>query len=76
MKTTTKREESQLTRIKNHLAKGYGISPLYALNKFGCSRLAARIFDLRSQGISIKTQMLQYDNKTFARYLLQIPAPQ
>lgn len=76
MKTTTKREESQLTRIKNHLAKGYGISPLYALNKFGCSQLADKISELRSQGMMIKTEMVEYDNKTFARYLLQIPAPQ
>lgn len=67
MKTT----ESQLSRIKNHLLKGYGISPLFALNRFGCFRLAARISDLKNDhGMNIKTEMIEYDDKRFARYTL------
>lgn len=65
-----KNTESQLSRIKEHLLKGCGISPLFALNKFGCFRLAARISDLRDEGMTIKTEMVEYDSKRFARYTL------
>ena len=65
-----KNTESQLSRIKEHLLNGCGISPLFALNRFGCFRLAARISDLRDEGMTIKTEMVEYDNKRFARYTL------
>ena len=65
-----KNTESQLSRIKKHLLKGYGISPMYALNRFGCFRLAARISDLRDEGMIIKAEMVEYDDKKFARYTL------
>ncbi len=65
-----KNTESQLSRIKEHLLKGCGISPLFALNKFGCFRLASRIKDLRNEGMNIKTEMVEYDEKRFARYIL------
>ena len=65
-----KNTESQLSRIKDHLLKGCGISPMYALHKFGCFRLAARISDLRDEGMIIETEMVEYDQKRFARYTL------
>jgi len=65
-----KNTESQLSRIKEHLLKGCGISPLYALHKFGCFRLAPRILDLKNEGMVIETEMVQYDGKRFARYTL------
>jgi len=65
-----KNTESQLSRIKDHLLKGYGISPLFALNRFGCFRLAPRILDLKNEGMVIETEMVQYDGKRFARYTL------
>jgi len=67
--TTMKNTESQLSRVKEHLLKGYGISPLFALNRFGCFRLAARISDFkRDHGMIIETEMVEYNNKRFARY--------
>ena len=49
-----------------------GISPLEAIDKFGCLRLSGRIHDLRSEGWNIYTDM--EDNKTndgrHARYYL------
>jgi len=65
-----KNTESQLSRIKEHLLKGHGISPLFALNRFGCFRLAPRILDLRNEGMIIDTEMIKYDGKRFARYTL------
>ncbi len=34
-----------------------------ALNKFGCFRLAARIADLRNDGMNIKTTIVKLKNK-------------
>lgn len=35
-----------------------GITPIQALNKFGCMRLASRISDLRKMGYSISREMI------------------
>ena len=52
-----------------------GITPLQALNKFGCFRLSGRIFDLREQGYKIITNMVEIttsdgDTKSVAQYRL------
>lgn len=47
-----------------------GISPLEALNKFGCFRLADVIFKLRRDGYNIKTVDEHKNGKTYARYFL------
>ena len=36
-----------------------GITPLQALQKFGCLRLSGRIYDLRDQGYDILTNMVE-----------------
>lgn len=60
--------KSQNEQILQHLKRGRKITPLDALNKFGCLRLAARISDLRGQGHVISTENLTKDGKTFASY--------
>ena len=50
--------------------KGKRITPIDALNKFGCFRLAARIADLRKSGHNIWTDSMTKDGKTFASYSL------
>lgn len=62
--------KSQNTKILNYLSKGKVLTPLQALNKFGCFRLAARIADLRKQGHTIFTESVKLNNKTFAGYRL------
>jgi hypothetical protein len=62
--------KSQNTKILNYLSKGKVLTPLQALNKFGCFRLAARIADLRKQGHTIFTDSVKLNNKTFAGYRL------
>jgi hypothetical protein len=55
--------------ILDHLkAKGH-ITPLEALDQYGCFRLASRIHDLRSVA-HIQTEMVSENGKTFARYSL------
>ena len=46
------------------------ITPLDALKKFGCLRLAARINDLRDAGHFVKTDIVSKNGKKFARYSL------
>ena len=61
---------TQNQQIKSYLEKGKSITPIQALNKFGCFRLAARISDLRNHGLNIATKIVTKDGKTFASYRL------
>ena len=61
---------SQNKQIINYLQKGKSITPIDALNKFGCFRLSARILDLRKRGYPIITQTITKQGKTFASYSL------
>jgi len=47
--------KSQNAQIRQHLESGQTISPILARHLFGCDRLAARIYDLRNQGLEIMT---------------------
>jgi len=62
--------KSQNQKILSYLKSGKDLSPITALNKFGCFRLAARISDLRNQGHTIWTNYITKGNKTFATYKL------
>lgn len=48
------RIDSQIYKILNHLKENGNITPIEALNDYGCFRLAARISDLESLGYHIK----------------------
>mgnify|MGYP006285592291 FL=1 len=61
---------TQTQNILNYLKSGKRLTPLEALKKFGCLRLAARIADLRGQGHTIWTDYITVKNKTFAAYKL------
>ena len=39
-----------MTAIKNHLKKHKKITSMEAFERYGCTRLSAKIFDLRKQG--------------------------
>lgn len=60
---------SQKDRILSYL-KRRPITPIQALEKFGCFRLAARIEELRSEGYQIKTERVERGDKRYARYRL------
>lgn len=59
---------SQVASVIAHLQKGKTITPLEALDKFGCFRLAAVIHDIRSMGFVVETEMVERNDKRFARY--------
>jgi hypothetical protein len=46
---------SQLTEIRKYLLKYRKITSMEAIQLFGCTRLSARISDLRSEGMDIIT---------------------
>jgi hypothetical protein len=61
---------SQEIQIYNHMRKHKTITPIQALEKYGCFRLAARIADLRGRGHKINTEIVKSGEKRFARYRL------
>ena len=54
---------SQNKQIADYLNKGKKLTPIDALNKFSCFRLAARIADLRNEGMNIVTNTIKLENK-------------
>jgi hypothetical protein len=51
---------------------GRAITPLEALNMYGCFRLSAVIYDLKKEGYNIQSKMVDNQNgKKFAQYTLQ-----
>ncbi|RPD86300.1 hypothetical protein EGK75_09270 [Neisseria weixii] len=68
--------EAQSKRILEYLQKGNSLTPLEALNMFGCMRLGARVYDLKNQGYAIVTEMVKDEKsgKTYASYRLMVEA--
>ena len=52
------------------LEKGKSITALEALNRYGCFRLASRIYDLKKQGWRIDKKAIVKDGKTYASYFI------
>ena len=62
---------TQKAQILDHLKQGKTITPMEALQEYGCFRLAAAIYDLRGEGYKIDTESVNWGNKTFARYQMR-----
>ena len=58
-------------RILEYLQKGNSITPIEALDKFGCFRLSARIWELKKDGYDIETVIETNGNKKLASYRLK-----
>ena len=62
---------TQSHQILAELRDGKHITPLYALTKFNCFRLGARIWDLRQAGHKINTARVEtYGGAIVASYSL------
>lgn len=66
---------SQKQAIINHLMSGKSITALEAIQKYGCTRLATRIFELKENGYLIYTEHENLKNRygnncRIARYWL------
>ena len=67
--------ENQINAILNHLKEHGDITSMQAFTEYGCTRLAARIYDLRHRGYLIDS--VEEHGKTrygtsckYARYVL------
>lgn len=61
--------ETQARQILAALKAGRRITPIDALNEYGCFRLGARIYDLRKAGHPINRDMIETDTgKRVAEY--------
>lgn len=56
--------------LRAQLIAGHAVTPLDALRGCGCFRLAARIDELRQQGLPIRTTIVRRNTKRFAEYRL------
>lgn len=57
------KKPSQTALIAEHLEKYGSISSIEAIQLFGCTRLSARIKDLRTEGWTIKTETASSKNR-------------
>ncbi len=64
---------NQTDQIRTALLAGRELTPLDALEEFGCFRLAARIKDLRQEGLDIETVSETRNGKKFAKYRVAQP---
>ena len=64
---------TQSASILHHLQERGSITPMQALNDYGCFRLAARINDLRNAGHVIHTEHVLNSGRTYARYWMDLP---
>jgi len=64
------KKRSQNDMILDYLKSGKSITPLEALDKFGCMRLGARISDLRKRGHPIRSDNVVKNGKRYAKYSL------
>jgi hypothetical protein len=62
------KKPTQKENILQHLQTFKKITPLEALNLYGCFRLASVIFMLKKDGYMIATNMITKGEKTFAEY--------
>ena len=68
--SSKRKKESQNSKILAHLKEGKSITPIGALNKFGCFRLSGRIYDLKKEGYNICCKMITKQGKHFASYFM------
>ena len=65
-------KKAQNDRIRMYLETGKSLTPMDALVRFNCFRLAARIKDLRAQGVSIRSELVHKDGKKYSKYFMDL----
>ena len=65
-------KKSQTEAIRDYLLQGHSITPMDALELFGCFRLGARIADLKKMGMNIESEIRKDEGtgKRYSRYWL------
>ena len=65
----------QTAQILDYIHTHGSITPMEALNAFGCFRLASRITDLKQMGIPIVGELVTENGKRFKRYWVEKSRP-
>ena len=65
-------KKAQTDRIRMYLETGKSLTPMDALVRFNCFRLAARVKDLRDQGVNIRSELVHKDGKKYSRYFMDL----
>ena len=65
--------KSQADKIYEYLADGGKLTPIDALEMFGCFRLGARVLDLKKEGYPVVSEMVKLRNgKRVAQYSMGV----
>ena len=64
---------TQTSLVLAHLRTGASLTPLEALERWGCFRLAARIDELKREGHEIDSHIVRSGKKHWASYTLRQP---
>lgn len=64
---------SQCKNVLAALQRGERITPLDALERWGCMRLGARIWQLKREGHDIQERLVEANGKHFSEYWLEEP---
>ena len=59
---------TQTEAIRHHLLHVGPLTPIEALERYQCFRLAARIDELRREGLDVQTEIVKGSGKRWARY--------
>jgi len=59
---------TQKEQIKKHFLRGRTLTSYQAFEKFNCTRLAAVVSDLKSEGVNIKTIPVVKNGIRYASY--------
>lgn len=55
--------KSQCDRLLEAMKRGESVTQIDAWARFGCSRLAARVRDLRDEGVEIRAEWQEVQNR-------------
>jgi len=65
-------KDSQEVRIVEWLESGRPLTPMVALKRFGCFRLAARISFLRQHGVEIESRKIKVGDAWVSEYRMEV----
>jgi hypothetical protein len=64
--------KTQTDMILTDLERGQTITPLDALNNYGCMRLASRVHELKKDGFDVRKKTIIRDGKSYAAYYIPV----
>ena len=64
---------TQHAAILHAFERGARLTPMDALSRFGCMRLAARVHDMRMAGLDVRSRLVERGGKQVSMYWLVKP---